>query len=81
MSSLYFPRIKPDPPVLMASNQQVLVIGSGGREHAIVWKLVQSARIGKVFVYPGSAGIGLISTKVELVDNLTVTDFKVFNKC
>jgi phosphoribosylamine--glycine ligase len=34
----------------------VLVIGGGGREHAIAWKIAQSPRVGKVFVAPGNAG-------------------------
>jgi phosphoribosylamine--glycine ligase len=34
----------------------VLVIGGGGREHALAWKLAQSPRVGKVFVAPGNAG-------------------------
>lgn len=35
---------------------KVLVIGSGGREHAIAWKLAQSDRVEQVFVYPGNGG-------------------------
>ncbi|MEO7760427.1 MAG: phosphoribosylamine--glycine ligase [Casimicrobiaceae bacterium] len=35
---------------------KVLVIGSGGREHALAWKLAQSVRVQKVFVAPGNAG-------------------------
>jgi phosphoribosylamine--glycine ligase len=35
---------------------QVLVIGSGGREHALAWKLAQSTRVSKVYVAPGNAG-------------------------
>ncbi len=34
----------------------LLVIGSGGREHALAWKIAQSQRVGKVFVAPGNAG-------------------------
>ena len=35
---------------------KVLVIGSGGREHALAWKLKQSVRVGEVIVAPGNAG-------------------------
>src|SRR5690606_5275943 len=35
---------------------KILVIGSGGREHALAWKLAQPARVEKVFVAPGNAG-------------------------
>ncbi|SNR90458.1 phosphoribosylamine--glycine ligase [Methylobacillus rhizosphaerae] len=38
---------------------KVLVIGSGGREHALAWKLAQSERISRVFVAPGNAGTAL----------------------
>lgn len=58
------------------AEKQVLVIGSGGREHAICWKLSQSSQIGKVFALPGSNGIGQV-TKCENVTNVNDKDFQV----
>lgn len=45
---------------------KVLVIGSGGREHALVWKLSQSPRVNKIFCAPGSAAIGELAELVEI---------------
>jgi phosphoribosylamine--glycine ligase len=53
---------------------KVLVIGSGGREHALVWKLRQSPRVSQVFCAPGNAGIGAeaacLSADIKNVDSL-----------
>ena len=46
---------------------KVLLIGSGGREHALAWKIAKSERVEKVFVAPGNAGTAL-ENKVENVN-------------
>jgi phosphoribosylamine--glycine ligase len=45
---------------------KVLVIGKGGREHALVWKLAQSPRAERVFCAPGNAGTGIDGVNVPL---------------
>ena len=45
---------------------KVLVVGSGGREHALVWKISQSARVKKIFCAPGNAGIKRMAECVDL---------------
>ena len=45
---------------------KILVIGSGGREHALVWKLAQSPRVTAVFCAPGNAGIAQLATCVPI---------------
>jgi len=49
---------------------KVLVIGSGGREHALAWKLARSPRVQKVLVAPGNAG----TAAEEGVENVPITD-------
>ena len=45
---------------------KVLVIGSGGREHTIVWKLNQSKRVSKIYCAPGNGGISSIAECVPI---------------
>jgi len=45
---------------------KVLVVGSGGREHALVWKLAQSSKVSKIFCAPGNAGISELATNVDI---------------
>ncbi|RLC67465.1 MAG: hypothetical protein DRI48_02235 [Chloroflexi bacterium] len=45
---------------------RVLVIGSGGREHALTWKLAQSARVSHIFVAPGNGGTATIAQNVPI---------------
>ena len=51
---------------------KVLVIGGGGREHALAWKLAQSPRVAEVFVAPGNAGTALENNVTNI--DLSVSD-------
>lgn len=50
----------------------VLVLGSGGREHALAWKISQSSQLDKLFIAPGNAGTKEVGTNV----NIKVDDFE-----
>ena len=45
---------------------KVLVIGGGGREHTLTWKIAQSLRVSRVFVAPGNAGTALIADNLDI---------------
>ncbi len=56
---------------------RILVIGSGGREHALVWKIAQSPRVSKIFCANGNGGIGEIAECVAIKPDeiLKLADF------
>lgn len=62
--------------------KKVLVIGSGGREHALVWKLLQSQKVGKIFVAPGNAGTEKIAENIDIkaTDCSALIEFATDNK-
>ena len=54
----------------------ILILGSGGREHAIAWKLNQSPKLSKLFIAPGNAGTAEIGTNIPI----GVNDFESIKK-
>ncbi|WP_310555264.1 phosphoribosylamine--glycine ligase [Flavobacterium sp.] len=54
----------------------ILLLGSGGREHALAWKMLQSDKCSKLFVAPGNAGTASIATNL----NLNILDFEAIKK-
>lgn len=54
----------------------ILILGSGGREHAYAWKLSQSKKLSKLYIAPGNAGTASVGTNV----NLSATDFSGIKK-
>ena len=57
-------------------DMRVLILGSGGREHAIAWKLTQSSQLESLFIAPGNAGTRSLGTNV----NISVNDFESIKK-
>jgi phosphoribosylamine--glycine ligase len=53
---------------------KILLIGSGGREHALAWKMARSPRVQKVFVTPGNGGTA--NQKNEGIENLPISDLQ-----
>lgn len=70
----------PKPSIFVPHNETVLMnillLGSGGREHAFAWKMTQSPLCTKLFVAPGNAGTDSIATNV----NISPTDFEAIKK-
>lgn len=56
---------------------KILVVGGGGREHALVWKLKQSPRVKEIYCAPGNAGISQIATCIHIAaeDNQGLLNF------
>ncbi len=54
----------------------ILLLGSGGREHALAWKIAQSAKVTQLYIAPGNAGTAQVGSNV----NLAATDFPAIKK-
>jgi phosphoribosylamine--glycine ligase len=56
---------------------KILIIGSGGREHALSWKLKQSPRVNKIYIAPGNAGTAQVGENVAIIatDILALANF------
>ena len=68
----------------MDARQTILVVGSGGREHALAWKLSQSNIVGQIYVAPGNGGIAQLNktTNVDVAigpDFANLVDFALKN--
>lgn len=60
------------PTIGIRKEQNILLLGSGGREHALAWKIVQSKKCAKLYIAPGNAGTGNVGENVPI----SVNDFE-----
>lgn len=73
--TVYFPEVE------VKKSMKILLLGSGGREHALAWKIAQSVKCGKLYIAPGNAGTADVGENVPIgigeFDKLK--DFAVLN--
>lgn len=62
----YLGNIVGRPAICMGIRMKVLIVGSGGREHAIAWKVAKSNKVNKIYCAPGNAGISEIAECVDI---------------
>jgi phosphoribosylamine--glycine ligase len=55
----------------------ILLLGSGGREHAMAWKIAQSPKVNKLFIAPGNAGTSFVGENI----NIAADDFPTIKNC
>ena len=60
----------------------ILVVGSGGREHALIWKISQSKKVSKIYCAPGNGGINALAecVNIKATDINGMVDFAKLNK-
>ncbi len=61
--------------------ERILLLGSGGREHALAWKIAQSPKLEKLYIAPGNAGTALVGENVAIkaTDFAAIRDFVLAN--
>jgi len=55
----------------------ILILGGGGREHALAWAVLQNPKCDRLIVAPGNAGIAQIAecSNIDILDNTEILDF------
>ncbi|HUI32128.1 MAG TPA: phosphoribosylamine--glycine ligase, partial [Dysgonamonadaceae bacterium] len=60
----------------LSTHMNILILGSGGREHALAWKIRQSEKTNKLYIAPGNAGTNLVGENVSIM----ATDFSAIKR-
>ncbi len=58
--------VKTEHAMKLPNSVNILLLGSGGREHAFAWKMAQSQRLGRLYIAPGNAGTGAVGANVPI---------------
>ena len=58
-------------------HMKVLIIGSGGREHAIAWKVAKSPKVDKIYCAPGNAGIAEVAEMCQYRKQWNLTSWQL----
>ena len=71
----------PSDNIINDNDMNILLLGSGGREHAIAWKISQSPKVDKLFIAPGNAGTAQVGTNayIKADDFAAIKDFVLAN--
>ncbi|MFI5450507.1 MAG: phosphoribosylamine--glycine ligase, partial [Candidatus Bathyarchaeia archaeon] len=64
-----------------SSMRNILLVGSGGREHALAWKLLKSASLEKLFVAPGNGGTNDHNVAISSTETLKLLEFAKSRDC
>ncbi len=59
---------------------KILIVGAGGREHALAWKLLKNEKVEKIFIAPGNAGSELLSKAENIILENDITKYAQFAK-
>ncbi len=59
---------------------KILIVGAGGREHAIAWKLSKNEKVEKIFIAPGNAGVELLPKAENIILENDITKYAKFAK-
>lgn len=65
--------------ISLKKEKNILVVGSGGREHAIAWKLAQSDKVKRIYVAPGNPGMADVAHPIPIASD-DITQLKLFAK-
>ena len=59
----------------------ILLLGSGGREHALAWKIAQSPKTNRLYIAPGNAGTAFLGENIAIKEMTRLTTLRSASSC